>query len=56
MKKVELMDKAKDFLHSYSMPNFKWFEKGIKTASPTKTEQVSAFRLLGFPKTKLADV
>ena len=50
------MAEASSFLHSYQLPNKKWFEKGVKTASPTKTDQVTAFRVLGFPNVALKEV
>ena len=55
-KKVELMDKAVATLHSFSLPNNQWFAKGIERASPTKTEHVSAYRVIGYPNAKVQDV
>lgn len=55
-KKEELMAEAITFLHSFSLPNSKWFEKGITKASPTKTDQISAFKALEFPGVKIADI
>ena len=50
------MQEASDFLHTYSLSSKEWFDRGIKNTSPRKTEQVTAFKVLGFPKTKVEDV
>lgn len=55
-KKEELMSEAISFLHSFTLPNFKWFEKGIKKASPTKTDQISAYKALEFPRVKVGSL
>ena len=52
-KKMELMAEANEFLHSFSIPNFKWFEAGIKTASAKKSDPISAHKVLGFPGVRL---
>ena len=44
------------FLNSFSLPNKKWHAQGISKASPSKTDQVSAFKVLGFPSVKVSDV
>lgn len=48
-RKRELMAKATDFMMSYSLANKQWSEAGIKSASPTQTEKVSAFDITAYP-------
>lgn len=47
--KESLMESAILSLNSISIPNVKWYQAGIKTASATKTDQISAFKVLSFP-------
>jgi tRNA uridine 5-carboxymethylaminomethyl modification enzyme len=56
LQKTALLEKANEFLMSYTLPNNVWYQRGIKRASPTKTEQVSAQKILSYPNVKLADV
>lgn len=44
--KSELMERAREFLTTVSLPNKVWHEHGIAKASPTKTEHVTAAKLL----------
>ena len=55
-KKMELMAEAMTFLNSFSLSNYKWFEAGVKTASPTKSDQVTAHKVLGFPSVRVPQV
>ena len=48
-KKLEMMEEAMTFLSNFSLSNYKWYEAGVKTASPTKSDPVSAQKVLGFP-------
>ena len=52
-KKCELMEKARQSLHSFGMANHKWYKAGIKQASPKKTDKVTADKLLSFPGTNI---
>ncbi|CDW81361.1 trna uridine 5-carboxymethylaminomethyl modification protein [Stylonychia lemnae] len=47
--KQELKEKALEFVMYYSLPSQKWYNRGIKMASSIKTDQVSAFRIMGYP-------
>lgn len=55
-RKTELLDNAISFMLSYSLPNQKWFNQGIESASAKKSDPVSAFKVLSFPRTKVAQV
>ena len=39
---------------SYSLPNKVWHQAGIKKASPSKTDQVTAHKVLSYPKIDIA--
>ena len=47
--KEELRLKGSSFLFQYSLPSYRWHERGVTSASPIKTNPVSAFKLLGYP-------
>eukprot|EP00347_Sterkiella_histriomuscorum_P005065 403358035 len=51
-KKEELKEKANSFLMSYQLPSFKWYARGIKPASSSKCDLVSAHKILGYPGIK----
>ena len=50
------MAQAREFMHTYSLPNYKWFESGIETASDKQTNRVYANTVVSFPKVSLKDV
>ena len=43
------MESGAEFLHRFTLPNYQWYKAGVETASPTKSDQVSAFKVLSFP-------
>ena len=47
--KEELRLKGSSFLFQYQIPSYRWHERGVISASPNKTNPVSAYRLLGYP-------
>jgi tRNA uridine 5-carboxymethylaminomethyl modification enzyme len=54
--KRELLNEADKFLISYSLPSCKWFSKGITKASETKTDQITAQKLLSYPNVTMDEV
>ena len=48
-KKVELMEKAREFLHVFSLPSRIWNKHGVPHTSAKQTDQISAAKLLSFP-------
>lgn len=47
-KKLEYKQEAQIFLRTYSVPSSIWHQRGVTETSPTKTEQISAAKLLSF--------
>ena len=54
--KLQLRSEARDSLNSFTLPNKIWHKFGIKKASPTKTDGVSAAKILSYPNTTLDQV
>lgn len=51
-KKLELKNTAITYISTRTLPSNKWNERGIKQASSTTTQQVSAQKILGYPSLK----
>ena len=47
--KEEMKKKAYDFLFSFSLPSFRWNQRGITQASVNKSDHVKADKILGYP-------
>lgn len=48
--KTALLKEANEFLMSYSLSKHIWYERGIKKASPSKTDKETAHKVLSYPK------
>jgi tRNA uridine 5-carboxymethylaminomethyl modification enzyme len=55
-RKKELMEKANEFLTNFTLPSHKWHSRGVTQCSNNKSEQISAQKVLSYPKVSFDQV
>ena len=55
-RKREAKEREMQFLRGFTLPSKKWFEKGVKQASTSKCDQVSAEKVLSYAGVQISDV